>query len=83
MEDVLPAIENSFPDRPVLDRTELTGTYDITMAYTPDIRSNRDNQDLGDISIFAAVRELGLRLEPRKAKVEVMVVDSVGKPSGN
>jgi len=30
-------------------------------------------------SVFAAVQKLGLRLEPRRAKLEVVVVDSMAK----
>ncbi len=84
MEDVIAAIENSFPDRPVVDKTGLTGTYALTLTYTPDTRANHDNPDPADLSIFTAVQEqLGLKLEPRKAMVEVLIVDSIGKPSAN
>ncbi len=43
MEDILRNIESSFPDRPVLDRTGLTGAYDVKMGYTPDTTSNPNN----------------------------------------
>jgi len=84
MDDVVQAITNSFLDRPVLDKTGLTGTYNLSLIYTPDIRSNRGEPDPNDISIFTAVQEqLGLKLEPQKASIEVLVVDSVEKPSEN
>jgi uncharacterized protein (TIGR03435 family) len=83
MEDVVRAIENSIVDRPVLDRTGLTGTYRIHMLYTPDTPPNRRNPDPDDISIFTAIRALGLRLEPRKASTEVLVVEHAEKPSAN
>lgn len=84
MDDIVQAITNSFLDRPVVDRTGLTGTYVLDLTYTPDIRSNRAEPDPGDISIFTAVQEqLGLKLEPEKAPIEVLVVDSVEKPSAN
>lgn len=82
--DVLDAIENSLIDRPVVDQTGLTGTYDIEMTYAPNLPSRRNAEpDPEDIGIFAAVEKLGLMLAPRKVTVDVMVVDHVEKPSEN
>ncbi len=85
MDDLITGIASSFPSRPVVDRTGLTGTYDAKITYTPDVRSNRTaDPDPNDISIFTAVQEqLGLKLEPLKAMIEVLVVDRVEKPSAN
>jgi uncharacterized protein (TIGR03435 family) len=83
MEDVVRAVENSLVDRPVIDKTGLTGTWNIHLIYTPDTPPNRRNPDPDDIGIFTAVRELGLRLEPQKSEVEVFVVDRLEKPSEN
>lgn len=83
MNDVIRAIENSLVDRPVIDRTGLTGTYDIVMTYTPQTPANRKSPDPDDISIFEAVQKHGLRLEPQKALVDTLVVDHVEKPSPN
>lgn len=84
MERVVDAIMNSFPDRPVIDETGLTGTYDLRLVYTPQTRANRENPDPGDLSIFTAVQEqLGLKLEARKAMVDVLIVDHIEKPAAN
>jgi uncharacterized protein (TIGR03435 family) len=83
MEDVIGAIDNSLVDRPVLDKTGLSGAYEIRMIYTPDTPPNRKAPDPDDISIFSAVERLGLRLEAQRAPIDVLVVDSVAKPSGN
>jgi len=85
MDDVLRAIENSILDRPVVDQTGLKGTYDIKMTYTPNIPSNRASEPgPDDISVFTAVEvQLGLKLEAQKAKLEVLVVEHVEKPSEN
>jgi uncharacterized protein (TIGR03435 family) len=81
---VVNAVSNSFLDRPVVDKTGLTGTYEINLTYTPATRANLSEPDLSDISIFTAVQEqLGLKLEPQKGTVEVLVVDHVEKPSVN
>jgi uncharacterized protein (TIGR03435 family) len=64
--------------RTILDRTNLTGRYDFQLTYAP---------DMGDItgpSIFTALQDqLGLKLDSGKGPVEVVVIDSVQKPSGN
>jgi len=85
MEDVVDAVRNAFLDRPVVDKTGLTGTYDIKITYTPRITGAAGTEaDLGDISVFAALQEqLGLKLEPQKAMLEFVIVDHVEKPSGN
>ena len=85
MADLAAMIESSgFLERTVLDKTGLSGTYDIKLVFTPDTRSNRESPDPGDISILQAVEEqLGLRLESRKAMLDVLVVDHVEKPAAN
>ena len=78
----------------VVDKTNLTGTYDIELSYAPDPGINFAGRDLppqpgppppianSDApSIFAAVQEqLGLKLEPTKGAVDVLVIDSAAKP---
>jgi uncharacterized protein (TIGR03435 family) len=81
--DLVDAIGNAFLDRPVVDNTGLTGTYNVNLTYTPDIKANSE-PDLSDINVFQALEEqLGLRLEKRKQPVDVLVVDRVEKPSAN
>ena len=70
-------------DRPVIDKTELTGKYDLKLEATPEFRIARDPQ-LGDLRVFDAVQEqLGLKLESQKANIEVLVVDHMERPSEN
>jgi len=63
----------------VLDKTSLKGAFDFKLEWAKD--------DTGEASaplIFTALQEqLGLRLEARKVPMEVIVVDSVDKPSEN
>jgi uncharacterized protein (TIGR03435 family) len=84
MEDLVQTITNIlFVDRPILDKTGLTGTYAFKLEATPEFRIN-NNPESSDISVFTAVQEqLGLKLEAQKAPVEVLVVDHIEKPSGN
>ena len=83
MDDVVRAIDFSRVDRPVVDKTGLTGTYQIVMTYTPNNPSNHGAADMEDVSIFAAVEKLGLRLQAENAAIEVLVVDAAEKPSGD
>jgi uncharacterized protein (TIGR03435 family) len=70
-------------DRPVIDKTGLTGKYDIRLEATPEFRTNNNPQP-DDLRVFDAIQQqLGLRLEPQKAMMDVLVVDHVEKPSGN
>ncbi len=84
MNDLANEIWNDFmPDRPVIERTGLTGTYKLRIEATPEFRFNGSPQP-GDLSIFTAVQEqLGLKLEPSSAPLDILVVDSVQKPSAN
>ena len=70
-------------DRPVIDATEVTGTFDINLEWTPDVPA-AEGVPSGP-SVFTALQEqLGLRLESRTGPVEVIVVDHADKiPSGN
>jgi len=81
-------------DRPVVDKTGLTGRYDIHLEYSminsgPVSLNGGEGAvalppDSGGASIFSAVQsQLGLRLVSDKAPIDVIVVDSVERPSEN
>ena len=80
--------------RPVANRTNLkSALYDFTLQWQPDSvelgksAPGYDGPAGGDpkaMSIFSALQEqLGLRLVSAKGPVEVFVIDSAQKPSGN
>jgi uncharacterized protein (TIGR03435 family) len=70
-------------DRPILNRTGVTGRYDIKIFATPEFKM-RDTSEPGDIRFLDAVRKLGLRLVPQNAPVEVIVINHIDpKPSPN
>jgi uncharacterized protein (TIGR03435 family) len=59
---------------PVVDRTGLTSRYDLKLTWTPDAAAAAP----AELSIFTALREqMGLRLEPSKVTIDVVVVDRV------
>jgi uncharacterized protein (TIGR03435 family) len=73
--------------RPVIDRTELTGRYDLDLNFLPDsgpmmLNGTAINADAP--SLTTAVREqLGLRLDPTRAPLDVVVIDRVAAPTDN
>ena len=70
-------------DKPVVDKTGLTGRYDFALRYTTD--ETRVSPDANAApGLFTAMEEqLGLKLEPVKAMADVLVVDKVERPSAN
>jgi uncharacterized protein (TIGR03435 family) len=75
--------------RTVVDKTGLTGSYDIDLTFTPEqpIPANVNipgpSADPNGPSIYTAVREqLGLKLESQKDQEEVLVVDHVDRQPG-
>jgi uncharacterized protein (TIGR03435 family) len=65
--------------RMVVDQTGLTGKYDFTLTWAPEGMPNADGP-----SLFTALQEqLGLKLEPTKAPVDILVIDHVEMPSAN
>jgi uncharacterized protein (TIGR03435 family) len=78
-----PLADALLADRPILNRTGLTGRYDIELFATPEFKM-RDTSEPGDIRVLDAVRKLGLRLTPQNAPVEVIVIDHMdSRPTAN
>ncbi len=82
--------------RPVIDKTGLTGAYDFTLEWTRDepqaipgmssseARPMGAQPELRGPSIFTAIEEqLGLKLESQKAPINMVVVDHAERPSEN
>jgi bla regulator protein BlaR1 len=80
--------------RNVVDKTGLTGKYDIKLNWTPDPGEGGmmpgpsdgappPSADSGP-SIFTAIQEqLGLKLDSQRGPVELVVVDKIERPSEN
>lgn len=67
-------------DRLVIDQTKLSGIFDIDLTWAVEAGANDPSIELP--SIFTAVQEqLGLKLEPTRAPVEVFVIDHAEKPT--
>jgi len=81
-------------DRPVEDRTGLTGTFSVDLQWTPEPQpaGASDEQrpsflppaDPSGPSLFTALPEqLGLELQPVKGSIDILVVDHVERPTPN
>ena len=74
---------------PVVDRSGLTGSFDVTLHFTPEQIPAPDRLpsfvppiDPNGPSIFTAVQEeLGLKLDPQRGPVDVLVIDRVERPT--
>ena len=81
-------LQKAIVDRPVVDRTALTGRYDFDLEWAPD-----ESQFGGAVSpstdaavppLFTALQQqLGLRLVATHGPIETIVVDHAERPSAN
>jgi uncharacterized protein (TIGR03435 family) len=71
-------------DRKILDRTGLSGTFDIELLWNP-LRQGPFTAAPADVvPIVTALQEqLGLKLVPQRQPVEVVIVDAVERPTPN
>jgi uncharacterized protein (TIGR03435 family) len=76
-------------DRPVIDRTGLTGKYDFLLEFAQERRSQPGDPaaqplDVAGPGIAQALKQqLGLKLVPTKAPVQVWVVDHIEHATEN
>ncbi len=91
-----------YVDRPIINMTELKGTYDVTLKLTPEdyqamlirvavnsgvvlppqVLQYMEGSSIS--SLFEAIQQAGLKLDPRKAPLDLIVVDQAQKtPADN
>jgi uncharacterized protein (TIGR03435 family) len=76
-------------NRPVLDRTGLTGTFDFAIEFAPPPNNpfgpGPKSQPVPAAPTFveALKEQLGLRLEPLTGQFDVLVIDNVEEPPAN
>jgi uncharacterized protein (TIGR03435 family) len=98
MRTLVDGLLTSAVQRTVVDRTGLSGNYDVDLHWTPDnlpqrapgtspdqpITVNGVSFDPNGPSLFTALQEqLGLKLESTKGPVDVLVIDHVEKPTAD
>src|SRR5262249_18979213 len=75
-----------YVERPIVDQTGLTGKLDFVLEFTPPYAPNDPNTSdpSAPPSFETALREqLGFKLVPTTAPVDVLVIDHVEEPSAN
>ena len=89
MADFASLLQRAILDRPVVDKTGLSGRYDFDLEWAPD-----ETQFGGDVPaasndapaspLFSAIQQqLGLRLVATRGPVDALVVDKAERPSAN
>jgi len=85
--DALTTFLSNNLNRTVVDKTGLTGKYDIHLEWNRQTANEPGNPtpsaDDGPSLITAVQDQLGLKLEPGKGPVEVLAIDRVEKPDAN
>jgi uncharacterized protein (TIGR03435 family) len=75
----LQVVAPGYANREVVDLTAIEGTYDLQLDWV-----GVQNIDSGGLTLPGALeKQLGLKLEPRKLPVTVLIVDHVERPSEN
>ena len=86
---LLSGIGETGVDRPILDQTGLTGTFDFYIDFAPRFNgplpagSDFSPDTNGPTFLEAVQEQLGLKLEPDKGPVDVPVLDHIEEPSAN
>lgn len=90
--DFAKGMQGAFLDKPVVDQTGLHDRYDFDLKWTPDDSTtscpvspagSRDDPNAPP-GLFTAIQEqLGLKIVPTRAPVQVMVIDHIEAPTEN
>lgn len=78
MADIAAALRRQ-AGRPVEDHTNLAGSFDFQIEWSPE-----DTPDSAAAPLFTVLREqLGLKLQAAKGNIETFVIDQIAHPSAN
>ncbi len=89
MAELASVMQRAALDRPVVDKTGLSGRYDFDLEWTPEedqfggagLKGTPESSKPG---LFAAIQqELGLKLEAIRGPIEALVIDRAERPSAN
>jgi len=81
---LLPILSNE-AGRTVVDKSGLTGKYNFTLSWRAAMaQAEADDGAVSTPDLFTALQEqLGLKLEPIKGPVDVVVIDHLERPGEN
>jgi uncharacterized protein (TIGR03435 family) len=88
MERFASALQEGILARPVIDKTGLPKRYDFDLEFSPEGTllappAGVSSPYIDSPDIFTAILKIGLKLEPAKGEVEMMVIDYAEKPGEN
>jgi uncharacterized protein (TIGR03435 family) len=84
MENLIRPLGNQTADRPIVDHTGFTGCFDVTdLTWAPLGDAGAASVVDGPSLAMALEQKLGLKLVPGKDPIEVLVIDSIDRPSPN
>lgn len=84
MELLARIIGGEIGERPLVDRTGFTGSFDVTdLTWEPLDAADATSQPEGASLPGALKEKLGIRLVPAKDPIEVLVIDSIERPTPN
>jgi uncharacterized protein (TIGR03435 family) len=89
MDDFVAVLQRAILDRPVVNKTGLTGRYDFDLEWAPDETEfggeiPAASSDAPSPPLFTAVQEqLGLRIEATHGPISTFVVDKAERPIPN
>lgn len=85
--DYLPNMDDL--GRPVVDQTGLSGRFDFTLQWVPERKRPPENgagttlEITGPTMVEALREQLGMKLQPARAPIQILVIDHVEPPSPN
>jgi uncharacterized protein (TIGR03435 family) len=89
MAELASVMQRAALDRPVVDKTGLSGRYDFDLEWTPEedqfggagLKGTLESSKPG---LFAAIQQqLGLKLEATRGLIDALVIDRAERPSAN
>lgn len=90
MAEFVATLQHVVVNRPVVDQTGIEGRFDFQLTFAPDggqfdgMPLPPSNENSAAPSLFTEIQEqMGLKLEPVKTPIEIMVIDHVEAPSPN
>jgi uncharacterized protein (TIGR03435 family) len=96
MSNFISALQRVVADRPIVDETQLKGRYDFDLIWTPDesqfnqlhgvgvsVTTGKDEANAPPGLFTAIQNQLGLKLEAKKAMIDVIAIDRIEMPSAN
>jgi uncharacterized protein (TIGR03435 family) len=81
MAALIDSLAENVTSRPIIDATGLQGMYEWRLRYQMFLPDDPDGPLQAPSVLDAVPEQLGLKLEPRSAPLQVLVIDSIKQPT--